>query len=98
MNRACPYPGALGYGCPVNQTQARTFVGIMIGLGSVAAVALKAWWMVSDTAPAFWMWAIPLSLIAVGLVVWWRRRREQSSIADRIRRMDHDSPRHHDDG
>lgn len=70
----------------------------MIGMGSLGALALKTWWMVGDDAPAFWMWMIPLAMIAVGLVVWWRRRRDQAGMAGRIRRMDHEAPRHHDEG
>lgn len=81
----------------MNQTHARTFVGVMIGLGSLGALALKTWWLVAADAPAFWLWVIPAFMIAVGLLVWWHRRREQAGIANRIRRMDHASPRHHEE-
>ena len=64
----------------------KTFIGIMMGMGMVSGMGLKLWKTAADTVPPFWLWAVPGLFVAIGLIVWFNRKREHADLAARIER------------
>jgi hypothetical protein len=64
----------------------RVFIGVMMGFGTVSGAALKLWWSIGDSVPPFWLWAVPVVFLGVGISAWIQRRRENASLRDRVRR------------
>lgn len=64
----------------------KVFIGVMMGLGTVSGAALKLWWSVGETMPPFWLWAIPIVFIGIGISVWIHRAKDQKSIRERLER------------
>jgi hypothetical protein len=64
----------------------RVFIGVMMGLGTISGGALKLWWSLGDTLPPFWLWAVPIAFLSIGLSAWVQRRREQRGIRERLER------------
>ncbi len=71
----------------------RVFIGIMMGLGTLSGMGIKLWMSLGDTAPPFWLWAIPLMFVLVGTSAWIQRRREQIALRERLERSNRVRPR-----
>lgn len=67
----------------------KVFIGVMMGLGTVSGAALKLWWSVGETMPPFWLWAIPLIFLGIGISVWIQRAKDQKGIRERLERSAH---------
>jgi hypothetical protein len=64
----------------------RIFIGLMMGLGTVSGGALKFWWSIGDSVPPFWLWAVPIGFLFIGISAWVQRWREQRGIRERLER------------
>lgn len=64
----------------------RILMGLMLGIGSGAGVAIKLWWSISDSLPPFWLWAVPVVCVMVLVGMWVARRREHAEIRERLER------------
>ena len=59
---------------------------MMMGLGSVSGVAIKLWWSVGESVPPFWLWAVPIGFLFIGISAWVQRWRDQKGIRERLER------------
>jgi hypothetical protein len=62
----------------------RMFMGVMLGLGSGAGMVIKLYYTISDSVAPFWMWAVPVVIVVIGVVGWWTHRREHAGLKRHI--------------
>ena len=67
----------------------RIFIGVMMGLGSVCGVLIPLWRSIGDSVPPFWLWAIPVVFLLVGISAWIQRWHDQRAIRERLERSAH---------
>lgn len=65
----------------------RLFMGVCLGIGAASGVALKTWFALADSVPPFWLWALPVLFLGLGLVGWLGQRRQHAAIRQRLERQ-----------